>query len=182
MLLDEKAMQRAITRICHEILEQCAQTDRLVLLGIRRRGVPLAQRMARVISRFEGVSVPVGEVDITLYRDDLSPIDDEARVKSASLPVDIAGRTVILVDDVIFTGRTVRAAMEAVIKKGRPAAIRLAVLIDRGHRELPIRPDFIGKNVPTSLREHIAVQVTEVDGQNAVLLMDHGDSHSDNTA
>ena len=175
ILLDEKAMQRAIARICHEIMEQCGEMDKLVLLGIRRRGLPLARRMAQTIRHFEGIDVPVGEVDISLYRDDLTKIYDDAHVTGTSIPVDIAGRTVILVDDVIFTGRTVRAAMEAIIKTGRPAAIRLAVLIDRGHRELPIRPDFIGKNVPTSLREHIAVQVSEIDGQDGVLLMENED-------
>ena len=169
-LMDEKAMQRALTRIAHEILERCDTPSKLVLLGIRRRGVPLAQRLSQIIQTVEGITVPVGEVDITLYRDDLTPLYDQPRVNGTLFPVDITGMTVILVDDVIFTGRTVRAAMEAVIDKGRPAAIRLAVLIDRGHRELPIRPDYIGKNVPTSLKEHIAVRLGPIDGLDAVLL------------
>ena len=179
MLLDDKAMQRALTRIAHEIIEQCADLSSLVLVGIRRRGVPLAARLSEVILRAEGVSVPVGKVDVTLYRDDLSPLYDQPRVGSLSLPVSVEGKTVVQVDDVIFTGRTARAAMEAVMDHGRPAAIRLAELIDRGHRELPIRADFVGKNVPTSLREHIAVSVTEVDGVNGVALLD-GDARPEN--
>ena len=171
-LLDEKAIQRAMTRIAHEILEQCHGIDSLVLIGIRRRGVPLARLLADTIRRVEGTEVPVGELDVTLYRDDLTEMYDQPRINGANLPVSITAKTVILVDDVIFTGRTVRAAMEAVMDLGRPAAIRLAVLIDRGHRELPIRPDFVGKNIPTSLKEHISVRMMEFDGCNDVLLME----------
>ncbi len=162
-------MQRTLTRIAHEVMEQ-GDTANLTLVGIRRRGVPLARRLAEIIARFEGIQVPVGEVDISLYRDDLTELTDLPQASSVSLPLPVKGRTVVLVDDVIFTGRTARAAMEAVLRQGRAGAIRLAVLIDRGHRELPIRPDFIGKNIPTSRSERVAVHVREIDGENCVLL------------
>ncbi len=174
-LMTEDAMQRALTRMAHEMLEQAGDMDNAVLLGIRRRGVPLARRLADVIERVEGTRVPVGELDITLYRDDLTRLYDQPRVSGITLPVDVTGRTVILVDDVIYTGRTVRAAMDAVMDHGRAGCIRLAELVDRGHRELPIRADFVGKNVPTSHREHIAVCVREVDGTDRVLLMERID-------
>ena len=134
------------------------------------RGVPLAQRLAALIERFEGVRVPVGELDITLYRDDLTTLYDQPQLKGASLPVDINGKLVVLVDDVIYTGRTVRAALDALVDQGRPARICLAELVDRGHRELPIRADFVGKNVPTAHSERIAVRVTEIDGEDSVAL------------
>lgn len=171
-LMEPDAIQRALTRMGHEILEQVENMDQVVLVGIKRRGVPLAQRIAAVLKRVEGISVPVGALDITLYRDDLTKIYDQPRVADVQLPVDITGKTVVLVDDVIYTGRTVRAAMDAVMRHGRAGAIRLAVLVDRGHRELPIRADFVGKNVPTSSREHIHVLVGEIDGQDGVELYD----------
>lgn len=171
-LMEPDAMQRAITRMAHEMLEQIGEMDRAVLVGIRRRGVPLAQRIAAALERVEGISVPVGALDITLYRDDLTRIWDQPRVGDVQLPVDITDRIVILVDDVIYTGRTVRSAMDAVMRQGRAGAIRLAVLVDRGHRELPIRADFVGKNVPTSGREHIRVLVGEIDGRDGVELYD----------
>lgn len=171
-LMDQAAMQRAVTRMAHEMLEQVEDMDQVVLVGIRRRGVPLARRIAEALHRVEGISVPVGELDITLYRDDLTKIYDQPKVADVLLPVDITGKIVILVDDVIYTGRTVRAAMDAVMRQGRAGAIRLAVLVDRGHRELPIRADFVGKNVPTSGREHISVLVGEIDGQDGVELYD----------
>lgn len=174
-LMDGDAMQRAMTRMAHEMLEQIEDMDRVVLVGIKRRGEPLARRIAQALRRVEGISVPVGALDITLYRDDLTMLYDQPRVADVTMPVDIAGKIVILVDDVIYTGRTVRAAMDAVMRQGRAGAIRLAVLVDRGHRELPIRADFVGKNVPTSGREHIKVLVDEIDGQDGVELYDRNE-------
>ena len=169
MLMDGGAMQRALTRMAHEIMERLQPLEQLVLVGIRRRGVPLARRLADIIRQCEGREIPVGTADITHYRDDLTPIAEQPRVSGADLPP-VQGRTVVLVDDVIFTGRTSRAAMEVVIRSGRPARICLAVLIDRGHRELPIRPDFVGKNIPTSRTERVSVRVTEIDGVDSVAL------------
>ena len=167
-LMDAPAMQRALSRMAHEILEQLDPPENIVLVGIKRRGVPLAQRLAALIERFEGVQVPVGELDITLYRDDLTTLYDQPQLKGASLPVDINGKLVVLVDDVIYTGRTVRAALDALVDQGRPARICLAELVDRGHRELPIRADFVGKNVPTARSEDVRVLLTEHDGRDAV--------------
>ena len=168
-LMDANAMHRALTRMAHEIMERLQPMDQLVLVGIRRRGVPLAQRLSAIIREFEGREIPVGVADITYYRDDLTPIAAQPEVSGTALPP-VQGRTVVLVDDVIFTGRTSRAAMEAVMRAGRPGKICLAVLIDRGHRELPIRPDFVGKNIPTSRSERVSVRVTEVDGSDGVSL------------
>ena len=167
-LMNGEGIQRALTRMAHEILEQRAPLDNVVLVGIRRRGVPLAQRLADIIEQYEHVKIPVGEVDIAMYRDDLS--NREVKVERQILPVDVTGRTVVLVDDVLHTGRTVRAAMDAILDQGRAAKIRLAVLIDRGHRELPIRPDYVGKNVPTAQTERIGVQLEEIDGGDGVAL------------
>ena len=169
-LMDAPAMDRALKRMAHEIIEQVPDPAGCVLVGIRRRGAPLAARLAALVGGFSGKTPAVGEADITFYRDDLTRLADAPRVSGAELPADVTGRTVILVDDVIYTGRTARAAMEAVMSRGRPARIRLAVLVDRGHRELPIRPDYVGKNVPTSHTERVSVRVTEVDGEDAVLL------------
>ena len=169
-LMDSAAMGRALARISHEMIEQMPDLGETVLVGIRRRGIPLARRLSALIERYEQVRVPVGEVDISLYRDDLTRLPDGPRVRGTRIPVDVTGRTVVLVDDVLYTGRTARAAMEAVMDAGRPAAIRLAVLIDRGHRELPIRPDFVGKNIPTSRQERVGVHVTEIDGDDLVAL------------
>lgn len=170
VLMDAQAVQRALMRIAHEILERNRGVEQLVLVGIHSRGVPLSQRIADEIARIEGTRPPLGVLDITLYRDDLSIIGYSPVVKSSSLPVDISGKVVVLVDDVLFTGRTIRAALDALMDLGRPQAIQLAVLIDRGHRELPIRADFIGKNVPTSRRETIAVQLEDSDGIEQVVL------------
>ena len=172
LLMDEKAMQRAVTRISHEIIERNNGCDDLLLVGIRRRGVPLAARISAAIRAVEGTDVPAGELDITFYRDDLSLKSEQPTLNATFLPCPVAGKTVVLVDDVLFTGRTARAAMEAVMHEGRAGKIQLAVLVDRGHRELPIRADFVGKNVPTSLSEHIRVNVTEFDGIDSVEL--HG--------
>ena len=166
MTADE--IRRAIVRISHELVEHHAGTDDLMLVGIQRRGVPLAERLAVAVAEHEGVTLPVGALDITFYRDDLSLIAQHPVVKGTRLPVDPNGRTVVLVDDVIYTGRTVRAAMDALADFGRPRAIRLAVLVDRGHRELPIRADHVGKNVPTSSDEVVRVFLVEVDGEDAV--------------
>ena len=167
-LMNGEGIQRALTRMAHEIMEQLAPLDNVVLVGIRRRGVPLAQRLADIIEQYEHVKIPVGEVDIAMYRDDLS--NREVKVERQILPVDVTGRMVVLVDDVLHTGRTVRAAMDAILDQGRAAKIRLAVLIDRGHRELPIRPDYVGKNVPTAQTERIGVQLEEIDGGDGVAL------------
>ncbi len=166
MTVDE--VRRAIVRISHEIVERQAGTEGLVLVGIQRRGVPLAERIAVAIADHEGVGLPVGALDITFYRDDLSLIAQQPIVKGTAIPVDLNGKTVVLVDDVLFTGRTIRAAMDALVDFGRPQAIRLAVLVDRGHRELPIRADHVGKNVPTSRDELVKVHLTETDGEDAV--------------
>ena len=171
-IMDQTAMDRALVRIAHQIIEKNNGTSELCLIGIRTRGVPLARRVAQQIFAIEGAAIPVGALDITMYRDDLSRVSDNPVVSATQVPFDVTGKTVILVDDVIFTGRTARAAMDAVMDMGRAGAIRLAVLIDRGHRELPIRADFVGKNVPTSQKEHVAVRLSETDGENAVVLLE----------
>ncbi len=167
-IMTAEEIRRATIRISHEIVEKQAGTAGLVLIGIQRRGVPLAQRLAAAIREHEGVEVPVGALDITFYRDDLSLIAQQPIVKGTDIPVDLNDKTVVLVDDVLYTGRTIRAAMDALVDFGRPRAIRLAVLIDRGHRELPIRADHVGKNVPTSREEQVAVRLVEVDGEDSV--------------
>lgn len=167
-LLDDKAIGRTLVRIAHEIIEKNKGIEDIVLIGIKRRGYPLAKRLSKCIEKIEGVPVPVGSVDITLYRDDLSSIDDMPKINSKDLGVDIVGKKVVLVDDVLYTGRTVRAAIDAVIDNGRPNMIQLAVLIDRGHRELPIRADYVGKNIPTSRNELISVEVSEIDNNDSV--------------
>ena len=169
-LMDEAAVLRALKRISHEIVEKNGGVEDLAIVGIKRRGVPLARIIADNIKEIEGVSVPVGDVDITFYRDDLMHVSDEPVLGGSDFGFDVTGKTVILVDDVLYTGRTARAAMEAVMSAGRAAAIKLAILIDRGHRELPIRGDFVGKNVPTSKNERIAVKIPPVDDITAVEL------------
>jgi len=166
MTADE--VRRATVRISHEIIEKHGGTDGLALVGIQRRGVPLARRIAAAIREHEGVDLPVGALDITFYRDDLSLVAQQPIVKGTDLRFDLNGSTVVLVDDVLYTGRTIRAAMDALVDFGRPHAIRLAVLVDRGHRELPIRADHVGKNVPTSREEVVKVKLEEVDGEDGV--------------
>ena len=166
ILMDGAAMDRTLMRIAHEILERC--DGDFVLLGIRRRGIPLARQLAANIEKVAGKAVPVGELDVTSFRDDLP---DRGIPAGLDLGLDVGGQTVILVDDVLYTGRTIRAAMDAVISAGRPRAIRLAVLIDRGHRELPIRPDFVGKNIPTSHKERIEVRLPDYDGRKEVAIL-----------
>jgi len=161
-------VRRAVVRISHEIVEKHAGTADLVLVGVQRRGVPIAQRLSDAIADFEGERPPVGALDITFHRDDLARLGESPVVKGTELPFEIEGRTVVLVDDVLYTGRTVRAALDALREFGRPRAVRLAVLVDRGHRELPIRADHVGKNVPTSRDEVVRVRLREVDGEDAV--------------
>lgn len=168
VLYDEKGMKRALTRIAHEIIEKNKGIEDIVLIGIKRRGYPLAQRISDIIDEIEGVRIPVGSVDITLYRDDLSKIGEKPVLKNIDLGIHIKDKKVIIVDDVIFTGRTSRAAIDAIIDSGRPTRIELAVMVDRGHRELPIRPDFVGKNIPTSKNEMISVELIEIDGNDSI--------------
>ncbi|MBQ3527832.1 MAG: bifunctional pyr operon transcriptional regulator/uracil phosphoribosyltransferase PyrR [Clostridia bacterium] len=172
LLMDEAQMMRSLARITHEIIEKNKGCDNIMLVGVKRRGISLAHILAENIKKFEGVDVPVGYVDISLYRDDLTEIDPQAKTADCHFPETVEDRTVVIVDDVIYTGRTTRAAIEAVFAKGRPRAIRLAVLIDRGHRELPIKPDYVGKNVPTSHDERISVSVEDIDGFYRVVLED----------
>jgi pyrimidine operon attenuation protein/uracil phosphoribosyltransferase len=169
-VLTPDGIDRSLRRISHEILERNASNlGGLALVGVLTRGVPLARRISENIRLFEGLDVPVGSLDITLHRDDLA--GEEPEVRGSRVPFEVAGRTVVLVDDVLFTGRTARAAMDALLELGRPAAIRLAILVDRGHRELPIRADYVGKNVPTSLDERVLVNLMETDGEDGVIVV-----------
>jgi pyrimidine operon attenuation protein/uracil phosphoribosyltransferase len=170
VLMDEQGVRRALTRISHEIVEKNKGVEDIVLVGIRTRGVPIAKRLADMIEQIEGVRPPVGVLDITLYRDDLSTLSYQPIVRPTTMPVDIDRKVIVLVDDVLYTGRTIRAALDAIMDMGRPQSIKLAVLVDRGHRELPIRADFVGKNVPTASRESIAVLVNELDGEERVVI------------
>jgi pyrimidine operon attenuation protein/uracil phosphoribosyltransferase len=168
-VLDDVALDRALTRIAHEILEKNGGAKELAFVGLRTRGVTLAQRLAAKIAAIDGTTVPVGTLDITLYRDDLD-MRGAPVIRGTDIPFSIKNKTVVLVDDVLFTGRTIRAALDALIDLGRPGMIQLAILVDRGHRELPIRPDFIGKNLPTSKRETVAVRLREHDGEDRVVI------------
>jgi pyrimidine operon attenuation protein/uracil phosphoribosyltransferase len=171
-LLNAEEVSRALNRIAHEITERNRGAERLALIGVHTRGAPIARRLAGLISRFEGVTPEVGELDITLYRDDLTEIALQPIVKRTEVPFNIQGLRIVLCDDVLYTGRTARAALDALIDLGRPAVIQLAVLVDRGHRELPIRADYVGKNVPTSNQEIIKVKLVEIDGTDCVELME----------
>jgi pyrimidine operon attenuation protein / uracil phosphoribosyltransferase len=175
IVLDEQAIRRALTRIAHEIIERNKGIEDIIIVGIKTRGIYLASRIAERIEQIEGAKVPVGELDITLYRDDLTikTTNQEPLVKGSDIPVSITEKTVVLVDDVLFTGRTIRAGLDALVDLGRPAYIQLAVLVDRGHRELPIRADYVGKNIPTSKSEKIMVELKEVDGADQVSI--HGE-------
>ena len=168
-VLDEAALDRALTRISHEILERNGGAKDLAFVGLRTRGVTLAQRLATKLATIDGTTVPVGTLDITLYRDDLD-MRGAPVIRGTDIPFSIKNKTVVLVDDVLYTGRTIRAALDALIDLGRPMMIQLAILIDRGHRELPIRPDFIGKNLPTSKRQSVAVRLREHDGEDRVVI------------
>ncbi len=174
-VLDEPGIDRALTRIAHEIIERAGGTADLALLGIRTRGVALARRIATRLQAIEGVQVPVGALDITLYRDDLGLKGEAPVLRGTDIPFPVSGRIVVLVDDVLYTGRTIRAALDAIIDLGRPRMIQLAVLIDRGHRELPIRPDYVGKNLPTARREAVQVLLREHDGQDRVVIQEPED-------
>jgi pyrimidine operon attenuation protein / uracil phosphoribosyltransferase len=169
-VLSPDDLDRSLRRISHEILERNAsRLDSLALVGVLTRGVPLAYRISRNIKQFEGLELPVGSLDITLHRDDLEQEDPE--VRGSDVPFDVNGKTVVLVDDVLYTGRTARAAMEALLELGRPAAVRLAILVDRGHRELPIRADHVGKNVPTARGQRVLVNLQETDGEDGVIVV-----------
>ena len=170
VIMNQDEVSRAIRRMAHEVLEANGGTRDLVILGIQRRGVPLAGLLQEAIRTVEGVAVPMGAIDITFYRDDLSRLGPSPRVATTEMPIDVTEKVVILVDDVLYTGRTFRAALDVIIDWGRPRAIQLAVLVDRGHRELPIRPDYVGKNVPTSQKEIIKVRVLEFDGKQEVVV------------
>lgn len=170
-IMDSQAMTRAVTRIAHEIIEKNRGINQCILVGIKTRGAVLAKRLAQKIEQIEGAPIKMGELDITLYRDDLQPKhQDEAFVQQVNIEHNVKDQKVILVDDVLYTGRTVRAALDAVMDLGRPASIQLAVLVDRGHRELPIRPDFVGKNIPTSSEERVVVSMNETDGTDGVAI------------
>jgi pyrimidine operon attenuation protein / uracil phosphoribosyltransferase len=168
-VLDATALDRALTRIAHEILERNAGAKDLAFVGLRTRGVTLAHRLSQKIARIDGVQIPVGTLDVSLYRDDLG-IRGASVVRGTEIPFSIKDKTVVLVDDVLFTGRTIRAALDAIIDLGRPRMVQLAVLVDRGHRELPIRPDYVGKNLPTSRRESVAVRLREHDAEDRVVI------------
>jgi pyrimidine operon attenuation protein/uracil phosphoribosyltransferase len=170
-------INRTVRRLAHEIVENNHGVEHLVLVGLLSRGYTLARRLAAAIEAFEGPAIPVGSLDIGLYRDDVTTRPEAPHLRPSSLP-NIDGATVVLVDDVLFTGRSIRAAMDALVDFGRPARVRLAVLIDRGHRELPIRPDFVGKNIPTALIQSVKVRLAEVDGEDAVYVFGEGPSHA----
>ncbi len=170
-ILDPAGIQRAVTRIAHEIVERNNGTDGLVLVGLRSRGVDLARRIAKELKVIGGADVPVGALDVTLYRDDLDKVGPQPVVRKTEIPFSVNEKRVVLVDDVLYTGRTVRAALDSLIDLGRPRLIQLAVLVDRGHRELPIRADYVGKNVPTSRQEQVQVLLTEEDGLDKVLIV-----------
>ena len=172
LIMDEQQLRRSIMRMAHEIIERNKGASDLVLVGIRTRGEPLAKMLAEAIARVEGTNVPVGSVDIAFYRDDMTPVQADPRLNRTDIPFGVEEKTVVLVDDVLYTGRTVRAAMEALLNAGRAKRIQLAVLIDRGHRELPIRADFVGKNIPTATTEFIRVSVNGIDGETSVWLCD----------
>ena len=176
VIMDSEGIRRALTRISHEIVERNKGVDNIVIVGIRTRGVPIAERIAANIEHIEGKKPPVGVLDITLYRDDLSSLSYQPIVHQTELPVNITGKTtIVLVADVLYTGRTIRAALDAIIDMGRPKAIQLAVLVDRGHRELPIRADFVGKNVPTSSHEVVSVQLSTIDQAEKVVIREFRD-------
>lgn len=172
VILDEKAMNRATTRISHEIIEKNKGITDIILVGIKTRGIPFSKRIAEKIKAIEGKDVQIEQLDISLYRDDLSEVAENPLVKQNQFNIDISNKIIVLIDDVLYTGRTVRAALDAIVDNGRPKKIQLAVLVDRGHRELPIRPDFVGKNVPTSKDEIINVKFKETDGSDEVTIIE----------
>lgn len=169
-IMDKDGVNRSLTRIAHEIIEKNKGVEDIIIIGIYKRGVSLAERLVKKIKEFEGKDIEMGKLDITLYRDDLTTLGDQPIVRGTEIPFDIVGKKIILVDDVLYTGRTVRAALDAIIDLGRPKTIQLAILVDRGHRELPIRADFVGRNIPTSHNETISVKLEEVEGVDEVIL------------
>ena len=171
VLMDEASMERALIRIAHEIVERNSGLEDVALIGIQKRGAPLASRIRKTLEEIEGVKVPMGILDITFYRDDLSTLSAHPVVNGTDVPFNVNDKKIILVDDVLYTGRTTRAAIENIFDMGRPLNIQLAILIDRGHRQLPFRADYVGKNVPTAITEHIDVEVKEVDGNDRVILL-----------
>jgi pyrimidine operon attenuation protein/uracil phosphoribosyltransferase len=170
-IMSEQDIRRATVRLAHEVLERNRGAKELLFIGLRTRGVPLAQRMAAAIREFDQADIPVGALDISFYRDDFSPQGDRNTIQASDIPDDIKGKRVILVDDVLYTGRSTRAAMDAIMDLGRPERIQLVVLVDRGHRELPIKPDYVGKNIPTSRDEEVQVRLKEVDGRDEVVIV-----------
>jgi len=174
IIMDREDIDRILTRIAHEIVERHRDCEELYFIGIRKRGVTLSQRISEKIKGITGIEVPIGALDITLYRDDLSEIDAQPVIKKTEIPFSVKGKKVILVDDVLYTGRTIRAALDGIIDLGRPQFIQLAILLDRGHRELPIRADYIGKNIPTSRRQLVEVKLMEDDGIEEVVLVEGG--------
>ncbi len=175
VVMTAEDIRRSLARVTHEIIERNKSTEHLILIGMHTRGVPLARRLAANLENFEGLQVPVGTLDITPYRDDLASRSRQLTIRHTDIPIDIDNKSVVLVDDVLYTGRSIRAAMDALIDRGRPRSIQLAVLVDRGHRELPIRADYVGKNIPTSRDEEIQVQLVETDGTDGVFIV--SDSH-----
>lgn len=173
-IMDEAAITRALARMTHEIIERNSGAENLCILGVKTRGVPLAARIASNIEKFEGINVPVGILDITHHRDDMSAVEKQSKATGSFFPCSLEGKKTIIVDDVMYTGRTARAAIECVFSHSRPNSVQLAVLIDRGHRELPIRPDYVGKNVPTATSEQVKVDLTETDGQTGVFITSEG--------
>lgn len=174
VILNKEDIRRAITRIAHEIIERNHGCDGIILIGVHTRGVPLAKRIAANIKGFEQAEIPVGDLDISLHRDDLPNLEEQPLLHPTSIPADVEGKLIILVDDVLYTGRSIRAAMDALIDHGRPKSIQLVVLIDRGHREIPIRADYVGKNMPTSRDEEVEVRLMEIDGRDEVAIVKNG--------
>ncbi|MFC1958162.1 bifunctional pyr operon transcriptional regulator/uracil phosphoribosyltransferase PyrR [Chloroflexota bacterium] len=173
IIMTPEDLRRSLTRIAHEIIERNKTAEHLVLVGMHTRGVPLAKRLVAIMGDVEGVEVPVGALDFSLYRDDRPSLDPQLSVHNTDIPVSIDGKSVVLVDDVLYTGRSARAAMDALIELGRPRSIQLAVLVDRGHRELPIRADYVGKNIPSARHEEIQVQLVETDGTDGVVIVEN---------
>jgi pyrimidine operon attenuation protein/uracil phosphoribosyltransferase len=177
IIMTREDIRRTLARIAHEIIERNKVIEQVMLIGMHTRGVPLAKRLAASIESFAGVKVPVGALDISPYRDDLSSLNPQPLVKKTDIPADIGGRVIVLVDDVLFTGRSTRAAMDALIDLGRPRLMQLAVLVDRGHREMPIRADYVGKNIPSSRHEDIQVRLEETDGRDEVAITDNAENN-----
>lgn len=174
VIMTEQDIRRTLTRIAHEIVENNRGFEDLILIGVRTRGYPLAQRIGAILEEMKGGQIPVGVLDFTLYRDDIRSLPKDLRIEPSDIPTRIADKKVILIDDVLFTGRSVRAALDAIVDWGRPRAIQLAVLVDRGHREMPIRADFVGRNIPSAAHERVQVRVLEIDGKEEVVLIKNG--------